>query len=229
MNATAALNLWKERLETPAYKVGEAARYANVPPQTVAHWERTYADGTSVLRERKKREGLSFLQLIEVAVVAAMRNSGVKLKEIKEARKYFSKILDVQYPFAQARFKTDGVDIFLEHPIADKDTFRDKLLAANHNGQWVWSDMLQKRLNEFNYGSEGEVLTWAVNGTDSPILIDPRVCFGAPQVSGIPTKIIESRWKAGEDLEEIAEDFDLELGDVKEALKFEDAIPLAAE
>jgi hypothetical protein len=58
---------WKRRLFIPNYQVGEAARYAGIDPQTVAAWHKR------MLSKREKRAELSYLQLIELAVVAAAR------------------------------------------------------------------------------------------------------------------------------------------------------------
>jgi uncharacterized protein (DUF433 family) len=58
-----------------------------------------------------------------------------------------------------------------------------------------------------------------------PIVIDPRIVFGSPAVKGIPTWIVKGRWDAGESDSDIAEDFDLDKSDVREALKFEGVVP----
>jgi hypothetical protein len=38
--ATERTELWRERLTLPAYLVGEAARYADISPQTVSAWHK---------------------------------------------------------------------------------------------------------------------------------------------------------------------------------------------
>jgi uncharacterized protein (DUF433 family) len=69
------------------------------------------------------------------------------------------------------------------------------------------------------------VLRWRVAGRSSPIIIDPRISFGAPAVRDTPTWIIAGRWNAGESDSDIAEDFDIEVEEVREALKLESVIP----
>jgi uncharacterized protein (DUF433 family) len=219
---TAHADMWRERLRLPAYKVGEAAFYTHISPNTVAAWTKTYEKtGLGVVSSRAPRQGLSYLQLIEVAVVAAMRSEGVKLDEIRRARTYFAATLDLEFPFAQAKFKTDGVDILLDMEGRNGQVARDKLLAANHSGQMIWSDMLRKRLSEFNYDRDGGVGSWKVNGLTSEIVIDPKVSFGAPTIHGIPTWVIKDRWSLGEGLGDISDDFSLTPTSVIEALKFE--------
>lgn len=80
------------RLLLPAYQISEAARYAGVAPSTVTAWHNASETKSAPLDARNSRAALSYLQLIEVAVVAALRDQRVPLKRISEARKYISKI-----------------------------------------------------------------------------------------------------------------------------------------
>ena len=219
---TETVQYWQQRLTIPAYRVGEAASYAGVKPQTVSAWHRLKQDGQRrTLSAKEQGAGLSFLQLIELAVVADMRAAGVKLKEVERARSYFKETTGLEFPFAQLRFKTDGADILADFETADGKIAKGKLVAANHQGQLIWSDIIAKRFKEFQYGEHGEVLKWKVAGVDKPIEIDPRLSFGAPQVSGIRTAILKSRWLGGEEVDELADDFSISEGDILEALLFE--------
>jgi uncharacterized protein (DUF433 family) len=53
------------------------------------------------------------------------------------------------------------------------------------------------------------------------VVIDPRISFGAPVVSGIPTWVVKGRWEAGENIFDIREDFGLDENDIRHALTFE--------
>ncbi len=218
---TTQTELWRKRLKTPAYGVGEAAFYAKISPQTVAYWHKSRGEGGRVISKRAPRQGLSYLQLIEIAVVAIMRSKGVKLKNIRAARTYFARKFDVEYPFAQKKFKTDGVDILLDTNDPKGRLLKDRLVAANHGGQLLWTEMLSKRFREFNYDRTGIVSSWKVNGKDSEIVIDPQVAFGAPHIAGTPTWAIKERWVGGEGLGDISEDYSLPEAHVIDALKFE--------
>jgi uncharacterized protein (DUF433 family) len=100
---------------------------------------------------------------------------------------------------------------------------KGKLLSLNEDGQLAWTEILSQRLKEFEYGSgeDTTVMRWKVAGVDSPIEIDPRIAFGAPQVEGTPTWILRERWASGEGLKDIADDFGLEPQLVSSALRFE--------
>lgn len=214
--------LWKTRLNLPAYRVGEAATYAKVAPQTVTAWHKRK---TQLLSEKQSHKGISFLQLIELAVVADMRALGVKLCEIELARSFFRKETGLEFPFAQLRFKTDGADVFSDLQGELGEIIEDKVLSANHGGQYVWTEMLSSRFKEFNYDDSGAVIAWKVAGANKDIEINPQVAFGAPQIAGVKTGIIKGRWTSGEEVDEIADEFSLSTSQVLEALIFEGIEP----
>lgn len=155
-----------------------------------------------------------------------MRKLGVKLADIDLARKYFKETTGLMHPFAQLKFKTDGADIFsdIEGPLGS--VIEDKLIAANHGGQFVWTEMLTSKFDEFNYDEDGSVIAWKVAGVDKDITIDPKLAFGSPQISGVKTGVLKSRWISGEEVDEIAEDFALSEPQVMDALLFEGIDPV---
>jgi uncharacterized protein (DUF433 family) len=214
---------WKSRLTTPAYRIGEAASYTQVSPQTVAAWHRVRPDGRkALLKEKDKQLGLSFLQLIELAVVAEMRRAGLKVAQISRARDWFKHSTGLEYPFAQLRFKTDGAEILQDDDAPFHEGQIEKLISANNGGQYVWRDLLSKRLKEFNYDDEtGAVSVWKVAGTDKSVLIDPKIAFGAPQIRGVKTAVLKAHWLSGEEVADLADDFDLTPQEIVDALMFE--------
>jgi uncharacterized protein (DUF433 family) len=217
---SAPTDRWRERLNTPAYLVAEAARYARTSQQTIGNWQKLRGDGPAIAR-REAGAQLSYLQLIEIGVVAAMRKSGVRLRKIREAREYLSKQFGTSFPFAHYRFKTDGKSLFMDYDQIVKSE-KDKLLALNEHGQLAWNEILSGLLSEFEYDTDvGTVLRWKVGGVDSPVRLDPRIAFGAPQVDGIATWVLRERWNSGEGLGDIASDYDLPPDLVSSALRFE--------
>lgn len=210
---------WRKRLDIPAYPVGEAARYAQVSAQTVVAWHKS--DKHRVLSKKQDRERLSYLQLIELAVVAAFRQARIPLPSIRAARDYMKDELKSQHPFAEFEFKRFGKSLFTEV----KESGRTKLLKVTQAGQLAWQEIVGPVLQEFEYEHEGVAIRWHVAGPSSPIIIDPRLSFGAPTVKGVPTWILKGRFDAGENDSAIAEDFGIDVKSVREALKFEGVLP----
>lgn len=213
---------WRRRLFLPAYLIGEAAHYAQIAPQTVAAWHHIE---NALLSQREKRASLSYMQLIEVAVVAAFRKMGVAMKTIRATREYSQHVLKSEYPFATLRFKEEGRHLFLDSTQVD-NVHPGTVVQADQGGQLAWETVIG-RLREFEYedGEEQLALKWHVAGRSSPILIDPRIAFGAPTVKGTPTWIIKGRWDAGESDSDIADDFGIKPDEVRQALKFEGVVP----
>ena len=74
---------------------------------------------------------------------------------------------------------------------------------------------------EFDAEENGVVVRLRPSGPDSEVVIDPEVRFGSPTVRGIPTETIAEQVAAGDSIESVAHDFDLDLSTVIDALRFE--------
>ena len=119
----------------PAYQVKDAARYAGVTTQTILNWQKKRGSQISALSARDKGKSLSYLQLIELAVVAAMRSAGVSLEAIRDTRDYVAQRLKSEFPFAEYKFKTDGKNLLMELSEFDSSESTDKLIMTNQSGQ----------------------------------------------------------------------------------------------
>ncbi len=207
---------WRRRLFLPNYQIGEAAAYARISPQTVVAWHKIE---TAMLPERQQRASLSYMELIEVAVVAAFRKMKVPLTRIRAAREYAQRTLNSEFPFAEYRFKEEARHLYLDSEQVT-DIKPGTVAQADQEGQLEW-EIVIGRLREFDYEKEGIVLQWHVAGRSSPIIIDPRIAFGAPTIKGTPTWVINGRRDAGESDSDIANDFGIGRDEVREALRFE--------
>lgn len=209
--AVSQKELWRSRLDIPNYEVGESARYAHVHVNTVSRWHRN-----TTLGDRRPGSKLSYLQLIELAVAAACKEAGMKLADIRAARAYFAGAFKTDHPFATLDLMTDGVDLAVKAGA--------ELLIGNKRGQLAWKSIIGERFKEFEY-EDGLAARWHVAGRRSPVIIDPRIRFGAPQVSGVPTWLVRDRWVTGEPMDEITEDLSLKASEIEAALRFEDIDP----
>jgi uncharacterized protein (DUF433 family) len=108
----------------------------------------------------------------------------------------------------------------------DQDAELNRLIVADQNGQLGWEKLVSERFVQFDYIG-GLALIWHVAGRESPVIIDPRIAFGAPTIRGIATWVIKGRWEARETKEDIKDDFGLTDKEIEWALKFE-RIPVTA-
>ena len=211
---------WRRRLYLPAYRVGDAGRYAGVHTQTVSRWHLGGARATAVLSGREMGQNLSYYQLVEVAFVASFRKLGVSLRRIRKARDYAAQVLKSEYPFAAHSWLTEGHHVLLELGSAEGQEFAKELVVADEHGQMGWRDVIGDRFHQFDYEEE-IALVWHLRGRENPVAIDPRVSFGAPSVRGVPTWALKGRWDAGEKVMDIQDDFGLSEKDVRFGLSFE--------
>lgn len=211
---------WRRRLYLPAYQIGDSARYAGTAAQTVTYWHYHGGRLGAALPGRERRRPLSYLELIEVAFVSTFRSLGVPLQRIRRAREYAAQVLGAEYPFAEHRWLTEGHHVMLDLRDVDDDAAIGRLIVADARGQIAWQDLVGDRFSQFTY-EHGLALIWRLRGVESPVLINPRVAFGAPTVKGIPTWVLRGRWNAGESEEDIQEDFHLGLDDIRRGLEFE--------
>lgn len=211
---------WRRRLYLPAYRVGDAGRYAETHAQTVSRWHLGNARTSAALPGRGRGQDLSYYQLVEVAFVATFRKLGVSLQRIRKARDYAAQVLKSEYPFAEHSWLTEGHHVLLGLGESIGQQFANSLVVADEHGQMGWKDVIGERFHQFDY-EDGIALVWHLRGRENPVSIDPRVSFGAPTVGGVPTWTLRGRWDAGESITEIQDDFGLSDDDIRCGLSFE--------
>lgn len=212
---------WRSRLKTPSYRIRDAADYANLSSQTVTNWHcKPGSNRRSTLSVKERGSSLSYLQLIEVAVVASFRKAGVPLKNIRSARDFMQDKLGAEFPFAEYRFKTEGRELWLDYAQFDPKADDTTLMVVSKGGQFGWSSIIG-RLKEFDYETDGLAIRWHLMGRKNNLIIDPRIQFGAPSVHGVSTSVIKGRWECGETLSDLAYDYAISEADVELALDFE--------
>jgi hypothetical protein len=103
----------REWNKAPVHKFARAGvvHRSPAPPPATSLGETNRAK----LSVRTARAELSYLQLIEFAVVSAFRKAGVPLSDIYDAREYVRVELKSEYPFAEYRFKSDGRHILMDY------------------------------------------------------------------------------------------------------------------
>lgn len=208
---------WFRRLYLPAYSPTDAAKYTKASVQTVASWH--YRE-TAILPRQERGKPLTYLELVEVAFVAFFRQIGVSMQRIRRAREYVAQNFTAEYPFAEYVFKTEGAHVLMNYAQFEDIPEFERVIVADRNGQLAWEQILGEKFAEFDYEYE-LALRWHPAGRLSSVVIDPRIAFGAPMVSGLPTWVVHGRYKAGETIPEITAEFGISQRAVEDALGFE--------
>jgi uncharacterized protein (DUF433 family) len=220
--------------EMPAYSIGEAAHYLRIPVATLRSWVRGryYPTGRGrrffkplIELPDSNLASLSFVNLVEAHILDAIRREhDIPLPKVRAALDYVNRHFRVPHPLADHKFQTDGVDLFLSQ--------FEKLIAVSQAGQLAMKEMLAAHLRRVEHDAGGLAVRLypftRKREADEPkiIVIDPYVSFGRPAIArrGIATSIVAERYKAGESIDELAQDYDCERGHVEEAVRVELAL-----
>src|SRR5712671_5326693 len=128
----------------PAYSVAEAAHCLRMPEGTLRSWVsgRLYPVAGQSKRSRPlihlddpKRQYLSFINLVEAHVLAAIRRRhGVKLPKVRNALNYVRRHFRIERPLIDQAFQTNGLDLFVER--------YGELINASREGQRVMKEII---------------------------------------------------------------------------------------
>jgi uncharacterized protein (DUF433 family) len=221
-----------------AYPVAEAAHYLRMPAETLRSWVvgRLYPVAGQLKRSRPlihlddpKTQYLSFINLVEAHVLAAMRRRhGVKLPKVRSALDYVRRQFRIERPLIDQAFQTDGLDLFVER--------YGELINASREGQRAMKEIIGVYLKRIDRDTQGLPIklypfTRDTEADVAPasdprvVVMNPTVSFGRPVIAGtgIPVSSIYERYKAGDSVANLAQDFRLEISAIEEAIRCEAA------
>lgn len=213
-----------------AYTLPDAAQLLGLPQARLRKWVRgvVHIDerGTPVRRFpagslSSSGEGLDrhfdFPTLIELFSVAQLRQRGVTMGTLRQARNELSIRFETRYPFALRGLLTNGKKLL-------KELGDSALLELGTGGQTAFEDVLDPFCHRLDFDSTSQLVSrFYPEGRHSCIVIDPQHSFGRPVIVGtnLTTQAIAQLIRGGEHLEMVADDFQLPVGHVQEAWRFE--------
>ena len=211
----------------PAYTIGEAAHYLNVPQATIRYWA-TGQDQYAPLIEIAESHPalLSFLNLVELHVLAAIRRKyTVPMPKVRSAIEYLKKntrkLSDKSHPLISKQLETDQLDIFIKR-------YGD-LINISQDGQIAMREVLSTALHRIERDTRGIPVKLypytrsAILDAPAMIVIDPSLSAGRPVIrgTGLATEIIAERYKAGESVKELSRDYERKEAEIEEAIRCE--------
>ncbi len=141
----------------PAYSVVEAAHHLRMPEETLRSWVvgRLYPVAGRSKRslplihlDDPKRQYLSFINLVEAHVLAAIRRRhGVKLPKVRNALDYVRRQFRIERPLIDQAFQTDGLDLFVER--------YGGLMNASRDGQRAMKEIIGVYLKRIERDARG--------------------------------------------------------------------------
>lgn len=218
--------------EIPAYRVTDAASYLGIPVTTLRAWSRGMNYG-----QRGAAKGyfkpvfslpdpdkslLSYFNLVEAFVLSSLRKKHlIKLFKIRTAIDSLRERFNSTHPLAEHEFQTNGVDLFIEE--------YGELINLSHVEQLTMREMLQAYLVRVEHDPAGRAARLypfiRLTGTDQPrnVVINPYVSFGKPVIAGtgLPTRVVAERFKAGDSIYDIAADYGRKEEEIDDAIRYE--------
>lgn len=219
--------------ELPVYTIPDAAHYLRVPASTLKAWVsgRTYrtAEGGRIAAPliisptASHPKLLSFFNLVEAHILASIRRvHGVPMAKVRRAISNVEREMKSRHPLIDARFQTDGIDLFVEQygSLIDQDgqvAIRSAIEASLTRIDWDSDDRGRAaRLYPF--------LQSDFNPREPRVVVvDPRRAFGRPALvgTGIQTAVIAARHRAGDSIESLANDYGVDRSRVEDAIRCE--------
>jgi len=203
----------------PLYSLVEVSRYARVQPSTLRSWTRSRDGSLVVPAQHNTAAPLSFINLVETHVLRALcRTHMVPMKRIHTAVDWLKDKYKSDHPLAELDLETDGYDIFVRElglPI-----------SASRRGQMGIHEILSRYLQRIERDPNRiPVRFFPLTYETSPktVVMDPAIAYGRPVIKGtrITTLMVFERYSGGESLIDIADDYDLDIPAVEEALRCE--------
>lgn len=217
--------------ELPAYGITEVAHYLRIPRATLRSWVvgRYYPTEPGpkffapiIALPEKELRLLSFMNMVEAHILDAIRREHeISLLKVRRALSYLKTKFPSKHPLANQSFETDGLDLFIER--------YGRLINISLDGQLAIRSLLMAHLRRIERDSEGiPVRLYPFTRKRQPeepkaVVIDPHISFGRPILvgTGIVTAVIAGRYKAGESVDDLAEDYGRKRLEIEEAIRCE--------
>lgn len=206
----------KDARQVPLYPIAFAARLAAVPASMSRAWMSGRTDVYSDLPPGPNHQ-LSFWNLLELQALGVLRRvRGFDAAAVREALEASQRQFGIERLLVHEDLRSGPGLNFL-------DRYGD-LVHLSRAGRLVLGDLWSRLASRVEFGTDqlGQRLRpWLRDApTINAVTLDPEVAFGRPAVRGIRTDVLHSRFESGEDSASIAADFDLEPGEVEDAIRF---------
>ena len=223
-------------IDAPLYTLADAARYLRLPLWLVAFlnnrrlhpfeihdvmWlhpevQSRLADDEWPLFDSEPETRISFRKLAALFVASAVYLPlGPTLRDWFRRERAFGRFVEFSHDprmFTDPEWVLGNLDKSLNHNVKyDQIRLLKSIVLYQSRIDFTGSDPVRM------YPFAG------VPAIDAPrsVVIKPGLRFGQPNVRGVPTDVISDRWQAGDSPTDLAEDYDITVSEVDEALRYE--------
>jgi uncharacterized protein (DUF433 family) len=208
------------------YGIRDASRYLKIPDATLRSWFVGTNRGAFQQVLKPAATGplkLSFNNLAEGFVLHSLRTEhDVQLRLVRRAIAEAEKELGIERLLLRSDLKAHAGQLLLEKYGA--------YLSLGASGQYAMKEMFRAALKRFEWEDPNfpSMLFPYLPGTlhaAKLVVLNPRQSFGAPHLAsrGITTAVIVSRFDAGETIQSLAHDYEVDEEEISAAIVYEQA------
>ena len=168
---------------------------------------------------------------------ALRRYHRIPPQKLRIAIRYLEETFDSRHPLLAESMLTDGVSIFVEQA--------GTLISATRSGQLAMRQLMEAHLRRIDQDVDGlaiRLYPFVRHDPNTPrppamlpdepriISLDPRVRFGRPVIveTGIPTEEVAERFRAGDTVQQLADEYGRRSQEIEEAIRCELTLDQAA-
>ena len=228
------------RFSVPLYTQAEAAGYLDMAPSTFRNWARdyrnTFPDRPQVVGSplitylgspHSPHPSIPFIGLAEGMFLSALRRAAVPLQKIRPALELVRERIGVEHALASRRLYVAGADLLYEigDDLGGDDRRETRKLIVLKDGQYVFREVIDRFLTRIEYDEPGDGPgDGYARRIDLPgyevaeLSVLPGVNFGRPffTATGTPLYVVADDLRAGESMEDVADDYGLPVDQVAE-------------
>ena len=229
-------------LGTGIYSPADAARLLGLDRARVRRWVNgyTYYYRYNKVESRRKQVAviqpdlppigkdvaLSFVELMELRVVRTLIEKGLSLQHIRAVARLAASHFNTRHPFASQRVFTDGKGVFM-HAAQEGPDFVQ--VQKERIRQIIAGPIFEPWLDEIEFDEQTSLAAkWWPMGKSVPVLLNPRVAFGAPVIEGTRLRTSVVAAKAGvTSAEDVAQRYRIGADAIEAAIRFESQLAAA--
>jgi uncharacterized protein (DUF433 family) len=160
-------------------------------------------------------------------VLAAFRQAGVSMQHLRRAVKLLNEQIGVAHALASKRLYSDGAVVLYDYAEREDDEELANLTQVVSQ-QRVFAETIKEYLERIEYADDWASRLISPATREKVIVVDPSRSFGQPIFLKGAARVedVLDRWRAGERLTDVAQDFGVPAEDIEDYLR--GAVPAAA-
>jgi uncharacterized protein (DUF433 family) len=217
-----------EVLERSIYAMADVDHYLGLHAGTARRWIDGYSSGPHryppVIREDHTGDDrVTWGEFVETHLLAGYRARGVSLQRLRPAVQMLRREFATPYPLATAAPYLDVSGRELVQRIQIETEVEQPLrLVVVRNGQLVLTGPAQAFVNRAVFsGAERAVVSLRTDEDTPDVRIDPLRQTGQPVIRSVPTAVLAEGFRAGEDVQVLADLYELSPDQVLQAIRHE--------